>query len=69
MKIDLNSAVNIVLKPRRDQLANHCQCINKKLPLNKVERSTKGLKEEINKVLNKVPDELLENVLDYPKGL
>lgn len=31
--------------------------------------STKELKEEINKVLNDAPDELLESVLDYLKGL
>ena len=31
--------------------------------------STKELKEEINKVLNNAPDELLESVLDYLKEL
>jgi hypothetical protein len=31
--------------------------------------STKELKEEINKVLNEAPDELLESILDYLKGL
>ena len=31
--------------------------------------STKELKEEINKVLNDAPDEILESVLDYLKGL
>ena len=31
--------------------------------------STKELKEEINRVLNDAPDEILESVLDYLKGL
>jgi hypothetical protein len=31
--------------------------------------SNKELKEEINKVLSDAPDEILENVLDYLKGL
>jgi hypothetical protein len=31
--------------------------------------STKELKEEINKVLKDAPDEILESVLDYLKGL
>jgi hypothetical protein len=31
--------------------------------------STKELKEEINKVLSDAPDEILESVLDYLKGL
>jgi hypothetical protein len=31
--------------------------------------STKELKEEINKVINDAPDEILESVLDYLKGL
>lgn len=31
--------------------------------------SNKELKEEINKVLNEAPDELLESVLEYLKGL
>ena len=31
--------------------------------------SRKELKEEINKVLNDAPDEILESVLDYLKGL
>jgi hypothetical protein len=31
--------------------------------------STKELKDEINKVLNDAPDEILESVLDYLKGL
>jgi hypothetical protein len=31
--------------------------------------SKKELKEEINKVLSDVPDEILESILDYLKGL
>jgi hypothetical protein len=31
--------------------------------------STKELKEEINKVLSGAPDDVLESVLDYLKGL
>lgn len=31
--------------------------------------SAQELKEEINKVLNEAPDEILESVLDYLKGL
>lgn len=31
--------------------------------------STKELKEEISRVLDDAPDEVLENVLDYLKGL
>lgn len=31
--------------------------------------SNQELKEEINKVLNNAPDEILESVLDYLKGL
>jgi len=31
--------------------------------------STKELKEEINKVLKDAPDEILESILDYLKGL
>ena len=31
--------------------------------------STKELKEEINRVLDNAPDEILESVLDYLKGL
>lgn len=31
--------------------------------------STKELKEEISKVLSDAPDEILESVLDYLKGL
>lgn len=31
--------------------------------------STKELKEEINKVLSDVPDEILASILDYLKGL
>jgi hypothetical protein len=31
--------------------------------------STKELKEEINKVLSDAPDDILESVLDYLKGL
>ena len=31
--------------------------------------SNKELKEEINKVLSEAPDEILESVLDYLKGL
>jgi hypothetical protein len=31
--------------------------------------STKELKEEINKVLSDAPDDVLESVLDYLKGL
>lgn len=31
--------------------------------------STKELKEEINKVLDDAPDEILESILDYLKGL
>ena len=31
--------------------------------------STKELKEEINKVLSDAPDDVLESILDYLKGL